>query len=154
MVNIILHESDILSYFASSHFFEIFTFQNSWHWKCKLGSWCTTFTVMPFDGKVLTSYLKAIIMCTFFQSSQNSNLKFDLENLGQGHRVPHLRWSNSMANVNIYKLNLSNICYILFRDIYISNFTKFITLKCRPRSWCTTFAVTLLANAWLPIWRL
>ena len=35
--------------------FRISTFQNSWPWKCKSKSWCTTFTVASFKCKYLIS---------------------------------------------------------------------------------------------------
>ena len=47
--------------------FQILTFQNLWHSKCRSRSWCTTFAVAPFDEKYLTSYLMAIVMFAFFQ---------------------------------------------------------------------------------------
>ena len=62
MANINLYKSHTLAFFASSHHFEIFTFQNSWPWKCRSRSWCTTFAVAPFDGKCSTFYLVAIVM--------------------------------------------------------------------------------------------
>ena len=70
--------------------FEIFTFQNSWPWKCGSRSWCTTLAVSPFDGKYMTSYL---IYSNVFSISPNlrdihktnkMTHKFDLENEGQG----------------------------------------------------------------------
>ena len=45
---------------------EIFTIKNSWPWKCRSRSWCTTFPVPPFDGKYMTSHLITVVM--FFSS--------------------------------------------------------------------------------------
>ena len=36
--------------------FEIFIFQNSWPWKCRSKSWCSTFAVAPIDSKYRTIY--------------------------------------------------------------------------------------------------
>ena len=33
--------------------FKLLTFQNVWHWSCWSRSWCTTFAVVPFNGKYL-----------------------------------------------------------------------------------------------------
>ena len=63
---------------------------------------------------------------------------FVLENEGQG--VQHSQWSNSMVNSNIYQSQ--NWALFagshLFRHIHVS---KFVTLKIRSRSLCTTFEV-------------
>ena len=45
---------------------EIFTIKNSWPWKCRSRSWCTTFPVPPFDGKYMTFHLMAVVI--FFSS--------------------------------------------------------------------------------------
>ena len=57
--------------------FQIFTFKISRPWKCRSNPWCTTFAVVSFDGKYLTSYLMAIVMFAFFPADtwQNSQLK-------------------------------------------------------------------------------
>ena len=49
----------ILAFSLSLTVFEIFTLQNSWHWKCRSKAECTTFAAATFDGKYLTSYLMA-----------------------------------------------------------------------------------------------
>ena len=41
---------------------EIFTIKNSWLWKYRSRSWCTTFPVLSFDGKYMTSHLMAVVM--------------------------------------------------------------------------------------------
>ena len=50
--------------------FEIFTFQNSWSWKCRSRSWCTTFVMAPFVGKYVTSYDGNSIVCSLTRYSQ------------------------------------------------------------------------------------
>ena len=62
MININLYRSHTWEFFVSSHHFEIFTFQNVWPWTCRSRPWCTTFTVMPFNAKCITSYLMVIVM--------------------------------------------------------------------------------------------
>ena len=67
------------TFFASSQFFQIFTFhwfQMSWPWKCRSVSWCTTFVVPSFEGKYLISYLMTIVMFVFSTDTcQNNKLK-------------------------------------------------------------------------------
>ena len=66
--------------------FKIFTFKNSWHWKCRSWSWHKIFVVAPFDGECLTSNLMAIVMFALsllvyeiLEKRQN----FDLQNEGK-----------------------------------------------------------------------
>ena len=57
----------LIAFFASSHRFQnIFTFENSWTWKCMSKSWYTTFAMRGGD-KFLTSYLMAMVVFSFFQ---------------------------------------------------------------------------------------
>ena len=84
----------------------IFTYQNSWIWKCNSRSWCITFAVAPFDGNYLASYLIAIVMFAFSSLLKLALQKFDLENVGQCHGVQCSQWSRSMANMNLYKSHI------------------------------------------------
>ena len=104
--------------------FKILTFQNVWLWKCMSKLWCTTFTVTPFDGQYMTSYMMAIVVIAFFQPIIVKQLleKFDLECLGQGHWIQHSQLCRSMANINLHKSHTERFCdssYCL-RDIFLN----------------------------------
>ena len=87
------------------------------------------------------------VMCTF----QICNF----HNLIHDHRVQDSQWSHSMANIKLYKSPTWAFFASShrFRNIHIS---KFVTSKCRSRSWCSTFAVAqcddVMINTYLPIW--
>ena len=53
---------DPLEFYDYVVFCEIFTFTNSWPWKCRSRSWCTTFEMTPFDCKYMTFYPMAIVI--------------------------------------------------------------------------------------------
>ena len=104
MANINLYESHSRSFFAISHVFEIFAFQNSWPWKCRSRSWCSTFAVATFDGKYLTANPTAIVIfdlsltiCEIF-AYQIKRQHFDLENEGQGQGETRdlCRWTGNI----------------------------------------------------------
>ena len=64
MANVNLYKSHTWTCSLALTVFEIFTFKSVWPWKCGSRSWCTT-TVVPFNGKYLTSYLMVIVMFAF-----------------------------------------------------------------------------------------
>ena len=88
-------------------YIEILTFQNSWPWKCRSRSWCTSFSVASVDGKYMTSYPIAIVMvaltltvCEIF-AKQEKIQNFDLENEGQVQGVEKRDLRNSTRNGRI-----------------------------------------------------
>ena len=62
-----LYKSHIWEFFVSSHRCKIFTLQNAWSGRRWSRLWCTTLALAPFDGKLLNSYLTAMVMFAFFQ---------------------------------------------------------------------------------------
>ena len=62
MANINLHKVILEHFSLALTVFEIFTFQNTWPWKYKSRSRCTTFAVAPIDDKYWTSYSIAIVI--------------------------------------------------------------------------------------------
>ena len=81
---------------------------------------------------------------------------FYLKNEGQGHRVQHSQWSHSMANINLYKSHISTSLKVILDQfsLGLTVFEIFTFLnswpwKCRPRSWCTTFAVAPFKSKYL-----
>ena len=87
------------------------------------------FTMVSFDGdyhlRQKSWYIFAIALII---SKIPTSQICDLENLGQGHVVQHSQWSQSMANINLYKSHMRSIFVSShhFWDRYIS---KFVTLK-------------------------
>ena len=75
---------------------EIFTFQNSWPWKCRSKSWCTTFTLAPCDGKYISSYLMTIVM---FVLSLNVYKIFSKQEKCQNWPWKWRSWSRSRGTV-------------------------------------------------------
>ena len=105
--------------------FQKFTFQNVRPWKWRSKTRCTTFAVVLFDGKYLTSYPMAIVMFEFFEIL---TLKFMSRSWVQYSQLCH-----SMANINLHKRHLENFCASSYRlgDIKI---LKFWPRKFRSRS--------------------
>ena len=67
MANISLYKVTVEHFSLALTVFEIFTFHDSWPWKCRSRSWCTAFAVVPYDCKNPTSYLMTIVKFAFFQ---------------------------------------------------------------------------------------
>ena len=118
--------------------FKIFIFQILWPWKCRSRSWWTALAVAPFDFKYLTSYLMALVIFAFFErllvkvaSGKVWPWKF---------REKSPKWSNSIENINLFKLYTWQFFAITLRlrDINIWNVWPW---KSWSRSRSTTLAM-------------
>ena len=129
--------------------FEIFTFQNSWHWKCRSRSFCTTFAVSPFDRIFLTSYLMAIVM--FAVSNvylSNSHLKrYKMLSTSIKVYLSIFRWISPFSKHSHFKIcDLDNVpksgrtkfavAPFSYLDTFESNLSIWTSYSCKYEHFC------------------
>ena len=71
-------------------------------WKWRSNWWSTISAMASSDGKYQNLYLN---FCAIFQHFRYISISyfFNHDNLGQGQRVQHSQWCDSVANTNLYK---------------------------------------------------
>ena len=97
--------------------FEIFTFQNSWHWKCRSRSWHTAYAVSLFKGKHQTSYMMVIIMLALSLREMRKWRKIPIFVLKMKVKFKE-RHSTRNAWILIEEFLFKNVCYLehMFTD--------------------------------------
>ena len=149
MVNINLYKVIIEHISLAVTVSEIVIFLNSWPWKCRSRSWCTTFAQTSIDGKCLISYLMGTIMFAFSAyTCQESPLK----SLTLIFRSRSRSTTFAMVPVDgkYQPLKRHTLAFSIALTVFeIFPFTNSWPWKCR--STCTTFAVApFVSNTRLP----
>ena len=127
--------------FMLTHHFRDIKVWNVWPWMIRSRSWSTTFAVVPFNGKYLTSYLMAIVMLAFLQCLSKEPLeKCDLEiqvKVMKSNICKGSVWWQISTSIKVVLEHFS-LALTVFEILTFQNLWPW---KCRSRSGRTTFKV-------------